>query len=939
MRLVARFAIGVFVVLILVGATLYLLRKPLAAATVEQIMTGVRLQNPSASVSDITLSRLSLSSVTAGGDRNAPEIALDGVVLDYNWRDLVFRGKAKAVAVEGGKIIAKVGENGALAIAGWSSDPAAKPAPPPFTMLTVNALEISARTPKGDLKTSISGAFDMAKGGQFDAVLSADETGFDALGFSALQGEAAVGLGADGSIVIEGALKSDIATPVGAVSGANLGVDADIASWRGIFGDGSRGFRGAATLAVRSSTVDALATPTLAPYAAAGGAPIRDLSVAGIFKTEFSDDGFAVTLADGPLTVIADRGDRLTVSGGDAALYERRNGRGRVSLRADLTGPVVTGAGSIDAVSEGEGPWTIDAAASLGGQKVAGVSIANFVGRFNGAYSDHQLNGAADIATEVATVEIGRLRISNMPAEAKLSVSIDAATKTLSATPVDGGCVDIERAGFVMDGQDMDGRVTMAKLCPADAALIKVDWGDAPLTTIKGALNARAAHYRIGRTEFDGAPPRIDFDMTYKPAIRTTHFVGNLVGGRVLLNRAFVLSEAAGDFETDIVGDTIAAKAMVSTMRIAQNATLEMVAPVTVVGKASLADDVARFDFKVRTPRGVPLGVGEGNHQVRTGRGEAIFDSGLLTFALGLQPDRLLPALSGIISSATGATQGRARFEWSPGDMGSSATINLDNVSFRGPGVAVTRTEGVTGKIVFSSLSPVATAGEQTLSIGKVDMDALKLENGAMRFALPGDDTLKIIEAEFPWFGGTIGAYDSQMSIAGGKSETTLQIDNVNFSDLLAYIKVDGLSGEGAIEGVLPISFEGGRARINNGILSSKGSGVVRYMGKATSAASQSNEQSALAFEILRELRFDKLSATIDGPLDGTLNFKIFFEGRSDIPVKAGGKMQRVDSPVKYRLTINAPLLSLIEQAILSTDVKLQIERAKQQEAEGAAKQ
>ncbi len=939
MRLLARFVIGVFVVLLLVGAALYFLRKPIAAATVEHIMTGVRLQNPAASVSDITLSRLSLASVTAGVDRDAPDLALGKVVLEYNWRDLVFRGKAKEVVIDFGKMVARIEEDGAINIAGWSPDPAAKPAPPPFATLTVKTLAVIARTPKGDLNTKLSGAFGMAKGGQFDVALSAEETGFAAFGFSALQGEGAVDLGASGSIEITGAIKSDIAMLAGAVRGADLVVDADVASWRGVFGAGPRGFTGDATVALKSSTIDALATPTLAPYASVGGAPIKDLSVAGVFKTVFSGDGFTVTLADGPLTVVADRGDRLTVSSGDAALYERRNGRGRISLRADLAGPVATGAGSVDATSEGDGPWRIDAAASLGGQKVAGVSIANFSGQFKGVYSDRQLNGAAEIATEVKKVEIGRLQISDMPARARFSVSVDPATKTLTATPVDGGCVDIEHAGFLMGGQDMDGHMKIATLCPSDAALINVDWGDAPLTIIKGVLNARTAHYRLGRTIFDGAPPRIDFNMTYRPAIRTTRLVGDLAGGRVLLNNAFVLSEAEGGFETDIVGDTIAAKAALSTMRIAQNVKLEMVAPVAVAGEATLAADVARFDFKVRTPKGVPLGVGEGSHQVRTGRGEAIFDSGLLTFALGLQPDRLLPALSGIISGATGATEGRARFEWSPGDIGSSATINLDDVSFRGPGVAVTKTEGVTGKIVFSSLSPIATAGEQTLSISKVDMDALKLENGEMRFALPGDNTLKIIEAEFPWFGGTIGAYNSQMSIAGGKSETTLQIDNVNFSDLLAYIKVDGLSGEGSVEGVLPISIEGGRARINNGILSSKGSGVVRYEGKATNAASQSNEQSALAFEILRELRFDRLSATIDGPLDGTLNFKIFFEGRSDIPVKAGGKTQRVDSPVKYRLTINAPLLSLIEQAILSTDVKLQIERAKQQEAEGAAKQ
>ncbi len=914
MRIVARFIIGFAVILVLTGAVLYAMRKPLVEAAVERVMARAGLLNPQATLQAFSLSRLSLARVTAGSDPSAPDLAVDGVFIDYNWRTFFFRGKAKSVSIDDGVVAILIAENGAIDIAGWSPDPDAKPAPPPFDTLTIGKLVTGASTARGAARFDVSGAFDMSEGGEFDIGFKLDEAGNSA----AAAGDGVVRLGADGSIDASGAMTGDASTPGGMVRDIDVEFDATLSSWRGFFGEGPRGLAGEATITLKASTIDA-------------AAPIGGVKVAGALKAVFAGDGYAISVAGGPLKLQSGRGEYALISGGDDPLFESRDGAMRLSFDAQFGGEIARGAARLTATSENKGPWAVAASASLGDQSIGAVAIEAFDGAFQGVYAENRLTGDATIATHINAAEIGRLKITDMPAAARLAVTIDAKATTLTATPTGAECLQIERARLRMAEQDM--RLRNAELCPAAAPLIAVNLNEQGKTHVEGALVARAARYEIGRTVFDGAPPAIDFALDYEPRIGTSRIAGEIADGRLILNNAFILSGAAGTFNAEIIGGAMSATAALSSMRIAQKAELEMVAPVAVAGEATLAKDVARFDFRVTTPNGAPLGVGEGSHQVKSGRGEALFDSGLLKFVYGFQPDRLLPALRGVISNASGTTEGRARYIWAPGEIASSATVNLDNLSFGGPGVAVTRTEGVTGKIAFSSLGPIATDGEQSLSIRKIDLDALKLENGRMRFALPGDQTLKIIEAEFPWFGGTIGAYQSEMSIVGGKAETTLQIDTVNLGDLLSYINVDGLSGEGVIEGVLPLTIEGGRARINKGILSSKGPGVIRYEGKATAAASQGNEQSALAFQILRELRFDRLAATIDGPLDGTLDFNILFEGRSDIPVRTGKKTQAIDSPVKYRITINAPLLSLIEQAILSTDVKLQIERAKKEEA------
>ncbi len=931
MRLVTRSIIGVAAVLFLTSLAIYALRKPIAGAAVERTLAGLRIENATVKVSAVSLSRLSLAEVKAGSSKAEPGLSLLDVAIGYDWRALLFDRKIKSIAIGSGRLAATIDEQGVLDVAGWSPNPDAPPAPPPFNTLSIDGLNIHFSFPGGSAAVELDGTIDVESGGGINVAVTSDRVKFGAVTFSEWSGSASAGLKPGGSIEVAGAAKSDIATPLGVARGVDAKLSASLASWRGFVGDGPRGLLGRATAAIETPDVGPDAAEAFASFASQAGQPINSVSLAGAIEAAFAEKGVSISFAGGPLTLVADRGDVLKISGGDSNFYEVEDGRQRLSLRTAISG-VSAGRMSVDAVSIDQGPWRIEASSEIGPSSIKGVALNSFNGDFHGAYSNSQLSLDGNIRSTVKIAKVGRLVISDMPVSGRISALADFEKGTLAISPQDGECFEAERASFKFVEQDMDARVSAALLCPPATPSIIIGWGDAAFTRAEGSLTAKNAYYRLGKTVFDGAPPHVDFKLDYRPVIQTSRITGDFDGGSVLLNDALVVSKAQGAFETDLVRETVAAKVSISTMKIAQNAPLERVSPVKVTGRAALADEIATFGFDVTTMSGVSLGRGEGNHGTRTGIGEATFDSGSLKLSYFLQPDHVIPALRGVISNASGASEGAAKFAWTPTGVRSSATVKLSDVSFRGPGVAVSRTDGVTGALAFSSLSPVTTEGEQTVSIRKIDLDALKLENGEMTFSLPGDDTLRIIRAEFPWFDGKIGAYESQMSIIGGKSEVTLQIANVNLGQLLSYLKIEGLSGDGVINGVLPVSFEDGRARINNGVLTAKGAGVIRYAGDATTAASQSNEQSALAFEILRELRFETLTAAIDGPLDGTLNFKILFEGRSDIPVKAGKGTQRVDSPVRYRISINAPLLSLIEQAVLSTDVKLQIERSLKKE-------
>ncbi len=930
MRRAVRYGGGVLAVIGLTAALLWVFRAPIIEFAAERAMTGAGLERPSVRFESLGLSHLDLRDLSAGADAAAPDLSISAARIDFALGDLLTRGRVRSVGLAPGSARVLVDESGAFSLAGWRPDPNAKPAPPPFDRLTIEALDIVAATPKGPAKATARGKFALTSGGEFDVAFEAGEAGFATASLSGAEGDATIKLEENGAIDIAGAITGDVRSPSGVARDVDADFSATLKSWRGFFGDGPRGVFGRAGARVKSSTLEAAANPSIAAIPSAGAAAVKALTVKGSLAADFSADGVIIRLDEGPVTISADRGDELTVAGGeDGILYDLRGKTGRARVDARLRGPVASGDGVLAATTADGERWRIDADAALTEQTIAGVTLAGLTASFDGEAADDAVTGRLVYDGLIRSAEVGRLRIADMPAAGTLNAVVDLAARTFTASLPEGDCLRVDRAGLRLPDQDLDARVTVAKVCAGAGPALSMKWGGDDRVRLEGRLTSADARLRMGQTDFVGAPPAIRFALDYEPAANTTRASGDFSGGAGVLSKSLRLSNAAGVFDAALAGEALTAAATLSSMTIAQAAALELVAPVVVAGDARLGGDKATFDFAVKSPRGTLLGRGEGVHDVKSGKGRALFDSGDLAFSSGgLQPDRLIPAMKGVVSAASGAAGGKAVFSWSPAGVSTSGAVTAKNISFQGPGVAVTRTEGVTGELSFKSLAPVATAGEQTILIRKIDLDALDLENGFMRFSLPGDDTLHVAEAEFPWFGGTIGAYNSTIALSGASSETKLQIDNVSLGDLLGFFKIDGLSGEGTIEGVLPISFEGGRARINNGILSAKGAGVIRYAGDIAAAAGGANQSTALAFDALREFQYESLSTTIDGPLDGTLNFKVLFEGRSDVSMTTSRGRQTVKSPFIFRVNIEAPFLSLIDQAAVSLDVRRQIESA-----------
>jgi hypothetical protein len=935
MRGIWRFIAGLVLVLALVAGAGWLARAPLAAAGIRWALASAGVENPALSVEEISLSRLALKDLAAGVDTQHPDIAIKSIDATFDWLTLLRARRLEKVVVGDGALTLRIAPDGTASLAGMvlkKTGGGGGGGGFLFDSLTIEQLALLVLAPEGAASGRISGGFEPETGG---AISIAAETALIAANnFRAENArfEGVVDLEADGAAQITGEVVGDFVSPQLTARRVSLSLDGEAGSWREALAGSGGPPMGRAMIDLASADFAVAESPSLGwlqLWRAPEEAAIATLSLAGALQMNLADGRLTVTSAgEEPLRARTDRGDFLAFTPVEGApFYAATAETERLAAAAKLSGGHA-GDGALVAERGAGEDWRFDASLAFEREEFPAVAFGASRISAVGSLAGGVIDADAVVSTLIESAKIGRLNISDTAIASTLRIRTDLNAKELEASNHEAACVDIKRTRVTFEGQDSEMRLTDAEFCRSDGPLIVARWGEEPGGDFAGVLTARDSRLRFVRTRFAGAPPEVDFNATYLARRQLTEIAGSFAGGRVTLNDVLIGSDVDGRFTFTLDRDAMSGEAALDRVRVVQNRKLLFVAPLLAAGAARLADQSIAFEYTASTLRGAPLGAGEGEHDIRTGRGATDFHSGDLVFEPGgLQPASLALALIGIVKDAQGAASGEVRAEWGPRpeDFKTSGNFALDDVSFIGPGRAISKTGGVSGRLELTNLFPLKSAGPQSLEIKLVDLDSLIMENGAVNFELPGDDTLHIINAEFPWYGGRIGAYDTVAAMTGETVTTSLRAENVDLGALLDLAKVDGLSGEGRLSGMLPVVFEEGRARVVDGRLKSAGPGAIRYVGEASDSAASAGAGAQVAFSILRDLRFSELDVTINGYLDGRINFVSSFVGTGEVAYnKAKGQL-----PVRYRITLDAALLELLKLAQTTQDVRLQIEEGR----------
>ncbi|MEM6415868.1 MAG: YdbH domain-containing protein [Pseudomonadota bacterium] len=929
MRAVLR---GIFVFLLLIVllvSTLYIFRTSLVEAVIEGRVNGQTDGKLSLEINELSSKRLSVGQLIytpLDGDQST----LSGIDIDYTIAGLLNGAIVDAVSISGGQILVEIDGENNLSIAGLSlpqgknKDTSRTNASLP--KITLGPTEVFVKSPLGSGRILGEGRFDEQTGGHFDIDISSDALKFGGMALREFQGDARLNFEAKGQASLTGKSRATVITRGLSLRDFAISFDAIVDDWR-------QGLSNPSESEIQLSLKPENFTLFVDEGNAEAGIlnlPLQTENPSFDVKTEG-----AIKIQGGALqpSLYFDPYLKFQIVDGGSLSFSSLDG---AVITSDENGPVVGVKLELDrsindlsskkalfqirARQNVQQSWLIETLGDISAQKILGLSLRKTLFALKGGFEKDTFTGTIDIQSGIQSARLGRMVFSDSRLVFDAPLSLSLADKTLS---IGASCLNLERGAFTLAAQNMDGSLQNGTLCSRDGNLAEIVFSRSSLLSVRGVLAAERGRYRFGETRITGLPPNIELNLTYAPENHATRLKATYSGGSVSVNGIVNFSGAEGTFNASLDGPVLEVDIDLSRSRISLVGTKPLANPVVAKATARLREN--RFDFSgdFRSLKGLQLGKANGTHSVETARGSIKIDTDRLVFEPGgLQPEDLTPLLRGLVSEATGEANSVLDLSWGANGLSSSGTFALDNVSFRGPGLAVSRTSGVTGSVRFSSLAPIKTDGEQTIAISGVDLDALLLENGELRFTLPGDNTILISKGTFPWFGGTIGAYETVTPLTGEKIETRLQAEGVNLNELFDYLAIDGLSGEGVVQGVLPIIIEDGKARIEDGVLSAVGPGILRYTGKTASAAAKSKKQAELAFNILRDLRYDLLEARINGPLDGNIDFAVRFEGLSNIPLD--GSPKPVNTPVIYRLNINAPILELIRQGRVSTDVNMQ---------------
>lgn len=292
-----------------------------------------------------------------------------------------------------------------------------------------------------------------------------------------------------------------------------------------------------------------------------------------------------------------------------------------------------------------------------------------------------------------------------------------------------------------------------------------------------------------------------------------------------------------------------------------------------------------------------------GTHHL--GRGEGRFDVTVPKLVFdpdGLEPADLSPALKDVMKDVSGQIALVGEVEWQKDSLRSTADLLIEELGLT---IGPARLERVNTLLHFDNLTPLTTAAGQELAIGLLDM-GLPLTDGLVSMQLGEDGRLAVDQLTWRFADGKVRAEPFTFGSDVQDLTMVLEVDQLDLNGLFALTRLDGLSGEGRLDGSIPLTITDAGVAIDNGKLEATGSGVLRYKPDEASGALQAGGESiGLLLQALENFRYDELHITLDGRTDGKTDIGLHIRGAN--PDLYDGH------PIEFNLELEGNLANIIQ--------------------------
>lgn len=216
-----------------------------------------------------------------------------------------------------------------------------------------------------------------------------------------------------------------------------------------------------------------------------------------------------------------------------------------------------------------------------------------------------------------------------------------------------------------------------------------------------------------------------------------------------------------------------------------------------------------------------------------------------------------------------------------PSPLKSTAKIAIKNLQAVWKKYAFQETNG---SISLSSLSPIQFDGEQ-----KIDflIGEKSIGKGQLVFMQGHKNNIQIKTLTATIANGEISATPFALPIGENsktESSTTLSLKNFDIATLVPLLDMNGLSGQGAISGTIPLRFSSNGIELTAAHIESTDGGVFSFAPETYPTSLQGDDSRMQTVrEALKDFHFSTLSIAMSGPANGKMTTLLKTEGTNPV--------------------------------------------------------
>jgi hypothetical protein len=280
----------------------------------------------------------------------------------------------------------------------------------------------------------------------------------------------------------------------------------------------------------------------------------------------------------------------------------------------------------------------------------------------------------------------------------------------------------------------------------------------------------------------------------------------------------------------------------------------------------------------------------------------------------GLQPNMISDRLTGLFTDATGNMSSDARFTINSGKIAGTADVRIQNFGFQTTRLG--RVTGINGTVSFANLMGLQTAPNQVFTLASVN-PGIPLTDGRIVYDLREGGILHLDSVKFPFGGGQLAIAPFDWALEGGLKDQSVAVkaEAINLTQLVEILKLPDTVATGTLSGTFPIVFTDNRVQIKGARLKAdEPGGRLSYTGGAVDAAAGQDANASLAFDALRDLKFEVLEIAIDGDLAGDLRADLLLAGENINPLPMGNRLTLpAGQAFEFAIGFDLPIGKLIE--------------------------